>query len=429
MKSRLTGIQITAQPDKAQSVPNPVIILDEKIQKSLSTISPRHRDKAQEYAAYKLAQGLKKKSILVILKAIAALEAIGKDHQDITKLDMVAWVNLIEQTYSQATAQVYKVLAKNYLGWLHNNGQEDGEYPESVRWMRIKKPKESYGKPVLSKEEVFRLVQQAKTQRDRALMFCLYESGARASEILSLSIQDIHISQGWAEIMVNGKTGQRRIPLVESVPDLQLWLSMHPASKDPNAPLWPTGSRGKKRMSYPTLFWLVSTLAQRAGLPKGISPHSLRHASATHKAAVFKEFQMREYFGWSRTSTMPSRYVHLSGRDLDTAMREYNGLPDQKDSKETSPTRPKPCPRCRAENSALAAFCIRCGSALEVKTAVELEARVEKADSIQAMLNQFLIQRAPELIREFLGQAEIRQSIEEVLGGGLNSNNPELKLG
>lgn len=44
--------------------------------------------------------------------------------------------------------------------------------------------------------------------------------------------------------MITGKAGMRRIRIIDAVPDLQLWLNMHPRDDAPNAPLWITPKGG-----------------------------------------------------------------------------------------------------------------------------------------------------------------------------------------
>jgi hypothetical protein len=56
------------------------------------------------------------------------------------------------------------------------------------------------------------------------------------------------------EIRVNGKTGARIVPLLDSVSDLQLWLSMHPHIGNPEYSMWPTDNGSPKGMRYSTLF-------------------------------------------------------------------------------------------------------------------------------------------------------------------------------
>jgi hypothetical protein len=62
-----------------------------------------------------------------------------------------------------------------------------------------------------------------------------------------------------------------------------------------------------------------------APLLEPISTHSTfswlgLRTRATHLAKFLTEDQLRVYFGWSKGSEVPARYVHLSGRDVDGAL-------------------------------------------------------------------------------------------------------------
>ncbi len=344
---------------------------------------------------------------------------------------MIAWATLLDQHYKPATAQLYRFLVKNFMRWVYSGDDEEADYPESVKWMKTRKLKQDYEKHVLTKEEAYRLIRTTDSQRDRALLFCLYESGCRASEILGLRIKDVTITQAGAEIRVNGKTGPRKIPLIECVSDLQLWLSMHPYADKPEYSMWPTCSKNPVGMRYPTLIWQVRKAAKIAGLPEGISPHSLRHASATHKSEVLNESQLRLYYGWEKDSKMPSRYVHPDEKTLRSSLRKHCGLPTEEKEPEAIPTAPKQCPRCGKENSAFGHFCMQCGMALDVKTAIALENQIEKADSVQEKLNEFLIRNAPELLKQFLNQPEVKQMMHEITDNekqGLTFDNDNAML-
>lgn len=138
-------------------------------------------------------------------------------------------------------------------------------------------------------------------------------------------MRDIEFDEFGAKVHVDGKTGERIIRLVESVPDLKLWLSMHPKKDDPNAYVWHSQKGG--RLGNGGWKWQLKKYAERAGIKKNIFPHLLRHSRATHLAgAGFNQPQLCEIFGWSKNSKMPSIYIHLSGRDTDTAIKELYGI-------------------------------------------------------------------------------------------------------
>ena len=57
--------------------------------------------------------------------------------------------------------------------------------------------------------------------------------GVRPHELLNLRIKDVEFREGegngrYATIVVNGKTGQRLLPLIDSIPYVTQWISEHP---------------------------------------------------------------------------------------------------------------------------------------------------------------------------------------------------------
>jgi hypothetical protein len=66
------------------------------------------------------------------------------------------------------------------------------------------------------------------------------DSAARPHELLKLRIKDVVFKlapdkKQYAEILVNGKTGTRHIPLIDSIPYIKDWINRHPQSGNPNA--------------------------------------------------------------------------------------------------------------------------------------------------------------------------------------------------
>jgi hypothetical protein len=287
------------------------------------------------------------------------------------------------------------------LRWIHFGEDSDKGYPDCVSWIKISRGSKSLGKQILSAAEVKMLIDATDAQRDRALLFVAYESGCRASELIGLRLGDIKVDKYGAVLRVDGKTGPRRLRIFEAVPDLQLWLGMHPRREDPDAPLWSSRQGELRGINRRTLDCIIRKYARRAGLKGGISAHSFRHSRATHLATVLKEAQMREFFGWTKDSDMPSIYVHLSGRDLDETLFQHYGI-KQKEAPKESPLAPRTCPRCRLENSASAKFCQRCSAVLDLSAAIELETRREQADEIAGIVMQEFVKRAPEVLEQIL---------------------------
>jgi hypothetical protein len=263
------------------------------------------------------------------------------------------------------------------------------------------------------------LVNACESQRDRALIFVGYESGARAGELLSLSLRDIELDRYGAVAIVKGKTGERRIRLIQSVPDLQLWLNIHPLRDNADAPLWPSRWDKTKSITVTHFHRLLAKYAHAAGLNKRVHPHLLRHSRATHLATVLTEAQMREFFGWSKRSDMPEVYVHLSGRDVDRALLRHYGIATEADAPAET-LKPVRCPRCGLENPAGFKYCGRCSMLLRIKPSVEVPEYHRGAEEIVTLFIREVLRQDPDLAERILKQSGIASVLAELStrGGG-----------
>ena len=231
------------------------------------------------------------------------------------------------------------------------------------------------------------MVDVADNLRDKTFVLVLYESGCRIGEILSLQLKHVQFDEYGAVLLVNGKTGQRRVRIILSAPKLNQWAENHPLKKNPDAPLWITiGTNSRNRVwIYGTAKDVLKKLAVKAGIKKRVYPHLFRHSRATHLANHLTEAQMKQYFGWVQGSDMASVYVHLSGRDVDNALFKLNGMEVSGEKREEE-LKALTCPRCKTRNSPDAKFCSNCGFCLDIKTAVQIDDLRAKADVLMSEL-------------------------------------------
>jgi integrase/recombinase XerD len=140
----------------------------------------------------------------------------------------------------------------------------------------------------LTEDEVDALLQAPNTDeplghRDRAMLELLYATGLRVSELISLRQSQVNFNQGVLRII--GKGGRERlIPLGE---EAQRWLKdfidsprMEILLERQTDFLFPT--RRGDSMTRQAFWHIIKRYAQKAGINKKLSPHSLRHAFATH---------------------------------------------------------------------------------------------------------------------------------------------------
>ncbi|MDS1116861.1 site-specific tyrosine recombinase XerD [Gordonia westfalica] len=118
--------------------------------------------------------------------------------------------------------------------------------------------------------------------RDRALLEFLYSCGARISEATSLDVDDLDLET--RAVRLRGKGGKERLvplggPAVDAI-DAYL-VRGRPALVSRATPALFLNARGG-RLSRQSAWQVLVTAAERAGLDKAVSPHTLRHSFATH---------------------------------------------------------------------------------------------------------------------------------------------------
>lgn len=196
----------------------------------------------------------------------------------------------------------------------------------------IKGPKRQRALPsALTEAEVDRLLDAAaRFGRDTAerlrtvcLMQILYATGLRVSELVSLPVAAVRGDPRM--ILVRGKGGRERmVPLSPPAREaLSAWLehldATPEASRRPRSPyLFPArGRRG--HMTRERFFGLVKELAAGAGLdPAKVSPHTLRHAFATHLLANGADLRVIQTLLGHASIATTEIYTHV----LETRMRE-----------------------------------------------------------------------------------------------------------
>ena len=290
-----------------------------------------------------------------------------------------------------ASLDLHKISIRYFFKWLY----ETEEYPEAVKWIKLQNNKKrKLPEDILTPQEIKDMIDVADNLRDKALVSVLYDSGCRLGEIIGIKQKDVTMDQYGARIAVHGKTGDRPVRLILSIPDLTLLINNHP-DKGPDKPLFYNDKNPGQPLGARRVQVIVDALARRAELNKHVYPHLLRHSRATHLAANFTESQLKVILGWTRDSRMPGTYVSLSGGEVDKKILEMAGLLDKEEAKkEADILKPRACPRCKETNPATARFCYKCGAALDLQTAISTE---EKNDGL-IMEFMDLMKREPRLL-------------------------------
>ncbi|MBI4896576.1 MAG: tyrosine-type recombinase/integrase [Candidatus Aenigmarchaeota archaeon] len=222
---------------------------------------------------------------------------------------------------------------------------------------------------ILTDDEVRQIKAVPNSVRNKALIGLLYETGCRTGELTNLRIKDILFDAYGAVIRLNGKTGMRRVRIVESVPVLALYLQEHRFHDSLDAYMFYRIDKNvNKQMSYTAICKIVKDASRRCGLQKRVYPYLFRHSRATHLAKHLTEQELKIYFGWVGDSKMAGTYVHLSGKDVEDKILQINGITPI-NTTGNSMLKTKHCVRCTMTNDSAATYCSRCGMVLDEKEA------------------------------------------------------------
>lgn len=271
----------------------------------LADIAQVDKDLIYDFENQMFADGL---GIARISKYLASLKALYKlmpwSVQRVSNKEITALLARIERSdWMPWTKHDYKLALKKYLVFADRRDQA----------CLIRLPKVHTNKlpeELITPEHIEELLSACKNIDESAFLFSLWESGARIGELLSLRRKHVQFDHLGALLIMDGKTGMRRVRLLESAALLDEWISDR--SFRPEDAIFPKTYRAYAKS--------LKTLSRRAGITKRIYPHLFRHSRATFLAGYLTEAQLCCYMGWTISSSMPRIYVHLNGHDLDAAL-------------------------------------------------------------------------------------------------------------
>lgn len=195
----------------------------------------------------------------------------------------------------------------------------------------VKAPKGASVLPdVLSVDEVSRLLDAAAVGgstdpvvlRDKALLEFMYATGCRVSEAVGTNLDDIDLEEKVVRLMGKGSK-QRLVPLGSYARNSVVVylnagrgeLERRSTAKVPERRALFLNKRGK-RISRQSVWEIVKTAGERAGITKPLHPHTLRHSFATHLIQGGADVRtVQELLGHASVTTTQI-YTHVSPEAL-----------------------------------------------------------------------------------------------------------------
>ena len=181
-------------------------------------------------------------------------------------------------------------------------------------------PKRTHRLPaILSQEEVAQLIDAACPPFHRTLLMTLYTTGARCAELTHLKVSDVDDQRMVIHIQ-GGKGRKDRDVMLSPMLLEELHAHWHGLQGKPSVWLFHGNHRhnGDQPIDTKTVWHACHNAAKRAGIEKGVHPHTLRHCFATHlleAGADLRTIQILLGHGDLKETTL---YLHLSQRHLNT---------------------------------------------------------------------------------------------------------------
>jgi integrase len=176
----------------------------------------------------------------------------NKPFNVVTKTDILTFLNSFrrdeatDQMHSWiGTYNIYRIHLLRFFKWLHFPDIEPGKRPKPEVIQNIpslRRKEKSIYKPtdLWTVEDDLLFLKYCPSKRNKCYHAMAHDTGCRPHELLKLRIKDISFrsagNRQYAEVFVNGKTGSRHIPLIDSVPYIKDYLDHeHPHPGNPNA--------------------------------------------------------------------------------------------------------------------------------------------------------------------------------------------------
>jgi len=252
---------------------------------------------------------------LYLLKSVARF--MQKDFDKFSVNDMEKMVRALNDNkflsytgkrYSEQSKSNIKKTFMQFLRWLYNDGRKARELTD---WIDTSYKKRE--KPFLRETEVESVVRKANTLKQKILFSFLFDCGCRIEEFLNIRISDVvrvASDPPYYKVLIReefSKTRGRNVSLFwrYSTDLIEQWLE-ELEDKSASAQFFPS--------TYDGVRVLLTKIGKRI-LKRHITPHMMRHSSATYYASRLNRQQLCIRYGWAFSSGMPDVYIQRAGVD------------------------------------------------------------------------------------------------------------------
>jgi len=270
-------------------------------------------EKEKEYIEFKKDICKSKRTPVFYQQLIERLIWESKTH--LADIDYESFRNFLKGLNSQAMKNNYIVLIKNY----HKEMELD--LNKKIARMKTHKPNINH---VKRKEKLIHpsiyefMIKKCVNPEYKCLIEILYYTGFRISEVLSIKVKGVKVTDKCIKIScMESKTFPREVPIYETMGNTLDFINIHHKTKNPNDKLFSISQMG--------IYKFFQRFFDDIGI-KHYTPHDFRHTRATELCRMkHHERAIKEFMGWTKSSQMLEYYNHNRLDDYAETMEEkYN---------------------------------------------------------------------------------------------------------
>ena len=267
--------------------------------------------------------------------------------------DLRSFLKYCKSNKISALQQIKPALIQNYLVILAKDGKAESSAKRTLVAIRMflrfakltgrvcddftaitESPKLWQRLPtVCSKKQVISIINAPQPSepfylRDKAMLELLYATGIRAGELAGLRCSDLNLDIGYLRCLGKGNK-ERVIPLGKAAiaAIVEYLTKLRPKLAKPESADFLLLSRTGRQMSRIEIWRLVKKYAIRAGMPRSLTVHTLRHCFATHLLAGGADLRsVQEMLGHADIATTQI-YTHVDRDRLREIHKKFHPRP------------------------------------------------------------------------------------------------------
>lgn len=193
-----------------------------------------------------------RRGVILVLSRFSIYFKNVKSFKEMTREDLLSFLDSFRKPEMSdplhrwvGTYNLFRIHLMRFFKWLYYPNIEHKERPrprQIENIPKLKRKETSIYKPadLWTEEDDSLFLKYCPNPRDRCYHAMAGDSAARPHELLKLKIKDVVFNltpdkKQYAEILVNGKTGSRSLPLINSIPYIKDWINQHPQGGNPNS--------------------------------------------------------------------------------------------------------------------------------------------------------------------------------------------------